>query len=157
MLKFLTRFAAASFLLAAVVVAAPSLAQQQSAITIEDPWVATTNPGATVAGGYVVIRNTGRDADRLLSATSPRAARVELHEMTMANGVMRMRELEAVPVPAGGVATLQPGGLHIMFFDIDAPFAEGQRIPVTLQFERAGSMRVEFDARPRVRSGSHEH
>ncbi|WP_167755793.1 copper chaperone PCu(A)C [Vitreimonas flagellata] len=152
------RVVAASIMLAALALAPESAAQQRvGAITIEDPWVATTNPGAEVAGGYVTLRNAGPQPDRLISADSTRAARVELHEMNMDNGVMRMRQVEGIDVPAGGVATLRPGGLHIMFFDIDAQFQEGQRIPVVLHFERAGDVRVDFVARPRLAPGAHNH
>jgi hypothetical protein len=152
------RVVAASFLLAAFAFVPESAAQPRvGAITIEDPWVATTNPGAAVAGGYVTLRNEGAQPDRLISAESTRAPRVELHEMNMDNGVMRMRQVQGIDVPAGDVATLRPGGLHIMFFDIDAQFQEGQRVPVVLHFERAGDVRVDFVARPRPAPGAHDH
>lgn len=157
MLNQLIRVVAASFLLAAAFAAPESAAQQAATITIEDPWAGTTNPGATVAAGYVTVRNTGAQPDRLLSAASPRAARVELHEMSMSNGVMRMRPVDGIAIPAGGEATLQPGGLHIMFLEIDAQFVEGQRVPVTLRFERTGDVAVDFVARPRNRSNAHAH
>lgn len=152
------RIVAASFMLAALAFAPDSAAQHRAgAVTIEDPWVATTNPGAVVAGGYATLHNHGAQADRLVSAESPRAARVELHEMSMEGGIMRMRQVRGIDIPAGGEATLRPGGLHIMFFDIDAPFEEGQRVPVTLHFERAGELRIEFVARPRPSPGAHAH
>lgn len=157
MLNPVIRIIAASFMLAAVWAAPESAAQQAPAITIEDPWAGTTNPGATVAAGYVTLRNAGAQADRLVSATSPRAGRVELHEMRMDHGVMRMRPVEGVAVPPGGEAVLQPGGLHIMFIEIDAQFVQGQRIPVTLRFERAGDVSITFIARPRNRSSSDVH
>jgi copper(I)-binding protein len=75
----------------------------------------------------------------------------------MEGGIMRMRQVRGIDIPAGGEATLRPGGLHIMFFDIDAPFEEGQRVPVTLHFERAGELRIDFVARPRPSPGAHAH
>lgn len=125
-------------------------------VTLEDPWVATTSGGATVGAGYVVINNPGPDLERLLSAESPRAARVELHEMSMTDdGVMQMRAVSAVDIPAGGSAALAPGGLHIMMFDITAPIAEGEEIPITLHFERQGDVDAVFIARPRTASMNH--
>src|SRR5690606_13871783 len=116
--------------LAAFAIGPESAAREQAgSIVIDDPWVATTNPGATVAAGYVTLRNTGARADRLLSATSSRAERVELHEMNVTDGVMRMRPVAGIDIPPGGTATLTPGGLHIMFLDIDAPFSDAARIP----------------------------
>ncbi len=152
--------AAASFMLAAAFAPPPSFADPRTGpIVIADPWAATTNPGASVAAGYVALRNTGAQPDRLVSASSPRARRLELHEMSMADGVMRMRPVQGIDIPAGGETSLRPGGLHIMFMDIDAAFVSGERIPVTLQFERAGAIEVEFVARPRdaQRSSGHEH
>lgn len=125
----------------------------RSTISIVDPWAAATPPAARVAAGYVTLRNGGASPDRLVSAESPRAARVELHEMSMSGGVMRMRQVRSITVPARGVAALAPGGLHIMFIDIDAPFAEGQRIPVTLRFESLGELHTSFVVRPRRATG----
>lgn len=152
------RILAASFALAAIACSPASQAQQRAgAIALEDPWSAATNPGATVAAGYVTIRNTGATDDRLLSATTPRAGRTELHEMSMDNGVMRMRPLSGVTIPAGGAATFAPSGMHIMFMDIDAPFADGTTIPVTLRFEHQGEVRAAFTVRARGGHGAHAH
>lgn len=151
------RALAASFVLAAVgFMPSASALQQAGAIAIENPWIAATNPGATVAAGYVTLRNTGGESDRLVSARSTSAARVELHQMSMSNGIMRMQPVEAIVIPAAGAATLEPGGLHIMFLDIHAQYQAGARVPVTLYFERAGDVEVQFDVRPRGSSG-HEH
>ena len=84
----------------------PALAQVQ----IDKPWARATAPGATIAGGYMVIRNPGAAADRLLSASSPVAAKVELHVSSNDNGVMKMREVPGYDVPAKGTFELKPGG-----------------------------------------------
>ena len=123
--------------------------QQAGDIVIEDPWVAATNPGATVGAGYVTIRNAGARTERLVSASSMAADRVELHEMTVTNGMMRMHPVQAIEIPAGGSAALAPGGLHIMFLDIEAPFSSGATIPVILHFEHQGDVRVDFSVRRR--------
>ncbi len=118
----------------------PALAQ----ITIEQPWVRATAPGAKVAGGYLLIRNAGAGADRLLSVSSPAAARVELHVHLNDNGVMKMREVRGYDVPAKGAFELKPGGAHLMFMDLRRPFKEGERVPVKLKFEKAGEVGAEF-------------
>ena len=77
--------------------------------------------------------------------------------MTMNAGVMEMRKLEAVPIPAGAVVTLAPGGLHLMFFDLAGPFAAGESVPVTLQFERAGAVEAVLSVQRDAPSGGGEH
>ena len=111
---------------------------------IGQPWARATAPGAKMAAGYMVIRNKAASADRLVGASSPAAARVETH-VTMRDGdIMRMREVKGYDIPAGGSFELKPGGPHLMFVDIKQPFREGDRIPVTLEFEKAGEVRVDF-------------
>jgi copper(I)-binding protein len=111
---------------------------------IEKPWARATAPGAQVAGGYLVIRNQGAAADRLVSASSPAAAKVELHVHINDNGVMKMREVPGYDVPAKGSFELKPGGAHLMFVDIKRPFKEGEKVPVKLKFEKAGEVSAEF-------------
>src|SRR5687767_6755315 len=118
----------------------PALAQ----IQIEKPWARATAPGAKVGGGYMVIRNAGAAPDRLVSASSPAAAKVELHVHVNEGGVMKMREVPGYDVPATGSFELKPGGAHLMFTKIKRPFKEGEKLPVTLKFEKAGEIRAEF-------------
>ncbi len=111
---------------------------------IGEPWARATAPGAKVAAGYMTIRNKAASADRLVGVASAAAARVETH-VTMRDGdVMRMREVKGYDIPAGGSFELKPGGPHLMFVDIKQPFREGDRIAVTLEFEKAGQVRVDF-------------
>ena len=117
---------------------------QSNDIKVEKPWTRATAPGAAVGGGFATIRNTGKSADRLLSASTPAAASVELHEMSRVNDVMKMREVKNMEVPANGVLELKPGGFHLMFINLKAPFKQGERVPVTLKFEKAGEMKVEL-------------
>lgn len=98
-------------------------------------------PQQPVGGGFVTINNTGSADDTLIGAASPSAGRVELHEMVMMNDVMKMRQLEGgIPVPAGQTVELKPGGLHLMFMDVKTPFVEGEKVSVTLTFEKAGTV-----------------
>ena len=116
----------------------------QAQIQVEKPWARATAPGAKVAGGYMVIRNAGAAGDKLVSASSSAAAKVELHVHINDNGVMKMREVPGYDVPAKGAFELKPGGAHLMFMDIKRPFKEGEKLPVKLKFEKAGEVSAEF-------------
>jgi copper(I)-binding protein len=116
----------------------------QAQVTIEKPWVRATAPGAKVGGGYLVIRNAGAAPERLVGASSPAAARVELHVHVREGDVMKMRQVRAFEVPAQGAFELKPGGAHLMFIDLKRPFKEGEAVPVTLQFEKAGEVSGAF-------------
>ena len=127
-----------------VLISGPAFAQSKGDIHVEKPWARATLPGAAVGGGYLLIRNAGPGADRLVSLSSIAAARVEMHEMAMEKDVMRMREVKAVDVPAKGSVEFKPGGFHLMFMDLKAPFKQGEKVPVTLRFEKAGELKAEF-------------
>jgi copper(I)-binding protein len=102
-------------------------------------------PGQKVGGGYVTIKNTSDKAETLISASTSRASRMEVHEMAMDDGVMKMRKLEnGITIPAGGSISLAPGGNHMMFFGVEKPFAEGDMIPVEFKFEHAGTVKVDL-------------
>ena len=122
--------------------ACPALAKT-GPIVVEHPWSRPTPPSAPTAVGYLTLVNHGRQADRLLRLDSPAAGSVSLHAMSMAGGVMRMRAVEGgLAVPAGGRVALDPNGLHLMFEGLKRPFKAGDRIPVTLVFQRAGPVRA---------------
>jgi periplasmic copper chaperone A len=123
-------------------------------LSITDPWAATTPNGAAVAAGYLVVTNPTVAADTLVSAASPRATRVEIHEMKMEGEMMRMRAVEKLEAPAGGAVVLAPGGYHLMFIGIDAPFEEAQSIPLTLTFANAGAIKVAMPVRDRMKAKS---
>ena len=116
----------------------------QAQVQVEKPWARATAPGASVAGGYMLIRNQGAAGDRLVGASSPASAKVELHVHINDNGVMRMREVPGYDVPAKGSFELKPGGAHLMFMNIKRPFKEGEKLPVKLKFEKAGEVNAEF-------------
>ncbi|PYE89339.1 copper chaperone PCu(A)C [Phyllobacterium leguminum] len=114
-------------------------------IAISGAFIRAMVPGAKVGGGYIKLDNKGGEADRLVAATSPAAKRVEIHEMTMENDVMKMRQLkDGIDLPAGGTVELKPGGMHLMFMDVIKPFKKGDTVPVTLQFQKAGTVDVTF-------------
>ena len=117
---------------------------QAGNLTIGHPFSRATAPAAMAGAAYMTIDNAGAAGDRLLSAASPVAGRVELHTIVKDGDVMRMREVEGgIAVPAGGRATLQPGGFHVMLMELKAPLREGDRFPLRLTFEKAGIVEVE--------------
>jgi copper(I)-binding protein len=103
------------------------------------------------------VKNGGSEDDTLISVESPAAGRVELHEMTMQNDVMKMRKLEqGIAIPAGATVALASGGLHLMFMDVKKPFAAGDSVPVTLTFEKAGKVDYML-AVGSAAGGTHKH
>lgn len=121
--------------------AAPALAGD---ISLEHPWSRETPNNAPVGAGYVTIKNSGAALDRLVSATADVAGKVEIHEMAMTDGVMKMREISGLDIPAGKSAELKPGGYHIMFMNLKRPLKAGETIKGTLTFEKAGAVPVEY-------------
>jgi copper(I)-binding protein len=118
-------------------------AQATGGITVEQAWSRPTAAGMPNGAAYLVARNAGSRADRLVGATSEVAERVELHGHTIdAQGVAMMRPVEAIEVPAGGQAELRPGGLHLMLLGLRAPLAEGTSFPLRLRFAEAGEVEV---------------
>src|SRR5260370_34542585 len=114
-------------------------------LEIGQPWARATPPSAPAGGGFLKITNTGSTPDRLVSASSPAAELVQVHEMKMDGSVMRMREVEkGLEIPAGGSVMLAPGGYHLMMMGLKAPFKQGASGPVTLVFEKAGKIDVEL-------------
>jgi periplasmic copper chaperone A len=111
-------------------------------LLIDHPYARPTPPGATVAEAYLKVRNAGKDADRLVRAASPIAGVVEIREMFFEQNVMKVRSIPGLGIKPGDTLTLQPGSYHIMLMDLKAPLAAEQRFPMTLTFERAGSVDV---------------
>lgn len=100
-------------------------------------------PGQPVGGGFFTVKNNGQTDDRLLSVTSPAAGEVQLHEMVTKDNVMRMRQLkDGIAIAAGQTLKLEPGNLHLMFQKVKTPFKQGDTVPVTLTFEKAGKVEL---------------
>ena len=128
--------------LSCLVAAAASAAD----LTLDSAFSRATLPNQPVGAGYLTITNSSGEADKLISAESPDIAEhVEIHEMAMQDGVMKMRELpDGLEIPAGGSLELKPGGYHLMFMDLKGPLTEGETLTVKLNFENAGEMEVEL-------------
>jgi copper(I)-binding protein len=116
------------------------------ALDVADPWSRATPKGASVAAGYMKISNSGTAPDRLISGSSDVASKFEVHEMTMENGVAKMRPVNGgLEIKPGQTVELKPGSFHVMFVGVKKPLANGDHIKATLVFERAGTLNVEFD------------
>ena len=127
-------------------------------IEVDDLWVRASAPGQTNGAGYLDIDTDAKTPDRLLSVTSSAAERVELHTVQTENGVARMRQVDGgIAVPADGEVKLRPGGYHVMFIKLKAPFAEGGTVPVTLEFEKAGSVELSLPVRAVPAAAGHGH
>ncbi|MCA6110627.1 copper chaperone PCu(A)C [Bradyrhizobium cenepequi] len=115
-------------------------------LVISQAWSRATPSGAKVAGGYLTIENKGSLPDRLVGVSGEVAGKLEVHEMTTENGVMRMRSLEkGLAIEPGKTVKLAPGGYHLMMFDLKNPLKQGDKVPVTLEFEKAGKVTVSLD------------
>lgn len=114
-------------------------------LVIDHPWSRATPPAAKTGAGYMTILNKGTTADRLIAISSAAAGRVEVHRMTMDGTIMRMRPVpEGVEIGPGQSVKLEPGGFHLMMMELREPLKQGQKVPVTLRFERAGPVTVEL-------------
>lgn len=140
-----------AFFLLIMAVAAPVGAQHAAptykagSLTIDAPWTRATPGSAKVAGGYLRITNAGPAPDRLVGGSSSIAGRIEIHEMSLSDGIMRMRPLAAgLEIKPGASAELKPGGYHVMFMDLKQRLKEGESFKATLQFEKAGTVEVTF-------------
>lgn len=118
-------------------------------IVVEQPWIRATPGGAKVAGGYLKVTNTGKTPDRLTGGALPLASSVEVHEMTVTNGIMKMRRLEnGLEIKGGQSVELKPGGHHVMFVGLTGAIEAGKTIKGTLVFEKAGSVEVTYRVAP---------
>jgi len=131
-------------------------------LEISHAWSRATPGGAHVGAGYLTIKNNGTSPDKLVGGSSQVAADIEVHEMAMKNDVMVMRPVSGgLTIPPGQSVALAPGGYHLMLMNLKAPLKQGERVPVTLQFEKAGKVDVVLDVRgigaTDTNSGSSDH
>jgi len=134
-------------LMALLIAALPAFSHsfEKGDLQIRHPWSRATPPGAKVGVGYLEIRNNGAQPDRLLSASTSVAKRVEMHITEQAGEVAKMRQLRAFEVPGRERLALEPGGAHLMLVDLVQPLKKGERFSMTLRFERAGELEVQFE------------
>lgn len=112
-------------------------------LVVSEAWARATPARAPTGAAFLTIVNNGREADRLLDASSPVAEKVMLHAHHAHDGVMRMREQPDIPIDPGSTVTLRPGEQHIMLLGLKGPLNRGERFPLQLRFERAGSVQID--------------
>ena len=136
------------------------LAQSASAqVSVSGAFAVPTVPGAPTGAVYLSLHNKAGTADRLVSARTPRAKRVEMHSMAMSGNVMRMREIEAIEIKPRTQLDMKPGSpLHLMLVDLAAPLKAGDRFPLTLEFAGSGKVEVTVAVHvPKPAAGEHHH
>jgi copper(I)-binding protein len=146
MRTLVSTFSTFAILLALAMPSAAAKDYRAGTLDISGAYSRATPQGASVAAGYVTIKNTGTVADRLVAGASDAAAKFEVHEMSMDGGVMKMRPLkDGLEIKPGETVELKPQGLHIMFVGLKKPLKSGDHVKATLQFEKAGKVDVDFD------------
>jgi copper(I)-binding protein len=146
MIRTFYSIAAAALIFATLAVPANAEDVTAGALKISEPWARATPKGASVGGGYMKIINTGSTPDRLVGGATDIASRLEVHEMSMDKGVMKMRMLPSgIEIKPGQTIEFKPGGYHVMFMGLKQQLVQGQHFKATLQFEKAGKVDVDFD------------
>ena len=114
-------------------------------IDISRPWARTSPGTAGQAGGFFTVTNKGGEADVLVAAASPAAARIDIQGIRVVGPVITMRSMEkGLRLPPDTAITLKPRGYHLLLQDLTRPLSKGERVPVTLTFEKAGTRQVEL-------------
>lgn len=115
-------------------------------LVISQAWTRATPNGAKIGAGYFTIENKGKTADKLIGVTGEVSDKIEVHEMSMNNGVMKMRPVDGgLVIEPGKTVKLGPNGYHLMIMDLKSPLKQGGKVPVTLEFEKAGKVAVTLD------------
>jgi len=149
----------------AALLAAPVIAADFDVayLRVSDPWSRALPPVSPTGAAYFTIHNRGDTADRLVSVETPLAGHAELHEHVHEDGLMKMQKLDGLSVAPGEQVSFEPGGYHVMLFNLKQPLVAGTPYPLTLQFEQAGSLQVEVEVREPAaaaethHSGGHHH
>lgn len=151
-------FGAVAVLSLAIAGVADAHDYQAGPIKVGHPWTRATAPGAAVGAGYLKITNTSDKPVQLLGATTPAAAAVEIHSMTMDGGVMRMRPIAGgLAIPAKTTVELKSGGLHLMLLGLKKPLVVEDLVPLTLNFSGGISINVELYVEEMASAGGHGH
>jgi len=137
-------------LLPALALLAAFAAQAQAQVKVDDAWVRATVAPQKVTGAFMQL--TAAKPMKVVAASSPVAAAVEIHEMKMEDGVMKMRAVDALPLPAGQAVALKPGSYHVMLMGLKAPIKAGETVPLTLTVEGEDKKRATVEIKAEARS-----
>jgi len=122
----------------------------QAQVKVDDPWVRATVAPQKATGAFMQL--TSATAVKVVAASSPVADMVEIHEMKMDDGVMKMRAVDALPLPAGQAVALKPGSYHVMLMGLKAPIKAGDTVPLTLTVESADKQRSTVEVKAQARA-----
>ncbi|MFN3976617.1 MAG: copper chaperone PCu(A)C [Aquificaceae bacterium] len=128
------------------------LALAQPKIEVKDAWVREVPPTSKMSAAYMIIENKGNEADKLIEASNNASKITEIHE-TIGG---KMRRVNALEIPAGSKVELKPGGYHIMLINLNKPLKEGEKVEITLKFEKSGEIKVEAPVKKGM-GGMHHH
>ncbi|MCM8612767.1 copper chaperone PCu(A)C [Accumulibacter sp.] len=137
----------ATLALAALLALPTGATAADSGLVVSDPYVRLMPPGSPTTAAFMSISNRSGSDRRLLQAESPVARSVELHTHVDDHGVMRMRRVTAIEIPAGGHAELHSGGQHVMLIGLRQPLQDGERVPLTLRFDDGSSQQLAVPVR----------
>lgn len=136
-----------AFVLGAAVLSAPAWAQN---VDVQGAWARATVQGQKATGAYMTL--TAKEGTRLVAVATPVAGVAEVHEMAMDNGVMKMRAIDGLDMPAGKSVELKPGGYHLMLMDLKLPLQKDTTIPLTLTFKNAKGVENKFEIKVPVQA-----
>lgn len=142
---------------ASLAVSTAAFAGAADQVSVHQPYVRLAPPNAPTTGAFMVLRNSGGQPVKLVKADNPASRVTELHTHVNDNGVMKMRPVPAIELPAKGEAVLQPGGLHVMLIELKAPLKEGDSVPLTLSFDDGSSKQVEARVLKAAPAMGHHH
>ncbi len=130
----------------------------KGSLEFSEPWARATAPRQANGAAFLVIRNKGTVADRILRAEAPVSRKVELHtHLVDSKGVAQMREVPAIELPAGSTVKLEPGGLHVMFIGLERALVAGERFPLKLVLEKAGEVTLDVEVRAGAGGAGMQH
>ena len=139
----------------AALLAASAFAQDANvgSISIVHPWARATPGAVKNSAAFMMFDNKGA-ADKLIGVSGDVAREIQIHSMITEAGVMKMREIKSLDIPANGKAELKPGGFHVMLIGLKDGLKEGEKFPLKLKIEKAGEVTVQVTAE---KPGAHDH
>lgn len=143
--------------IAALLALASTIVLAANPISIENAWARAVPPNMKNSAAFMLLKNTSDEARAAVSASSNVSDRTELHSHTNDNGVMRMRQVERIDIPAGGSAVLEPGGYHVMLIGLRQPLAPGDEIAIELTFDDGSTERANVPVQKMAGGGHHHH
>jgi copper(I)-binding protein len=114
----------------------------EPSVRVADAWARATGPNTPVGMAFITLTNGANQADRLVSASTPAAAKVEFHRHVHADGAMKMQLQDGIDLPPGATIRFSPGGLHVMLDGLKARLAAGQSVPLTLTFAKSAPVTI---------------